>query len=373
MKIAIAAELAPAKTLIPIIKRMKELEKKGKLKWNESEILALTHGEGADNILKDYVDEICPIGQGRRAGGKKRNKINLIYLITKDIIKAIKGLRGKKVDLLITCGNAGDVRKGVIAAKLLRIPIIHIEQDIYNPIEVIALANMITVPSKKYELFLKNQYEIGNIRNIEGYPMVKYIDDYVKESFLKTKEEVKSIYLSDRFDEYILVVLGGDLKKENIEELFNIFKDITHPIVIAPYRFDKNYLDKFIYNDNVIILNNYVDILSLAKYSKATIYGAGMGMTLEVGTLNVPAIKIQGFHKNHGSVDLAKELEIPVTEIKNIPKKLDDLMKVESNLIESSTKSIENIIDIINNYDCLRESNGLSSLTSILHERKKFK
>ena len=38
----------------------------------------------------------------------------------------------------MTCGNAGDVRKGISASKILRIPNLHIEQDIYNPIEMIA-------------------------------------------------------------------------------------------------------------------------------------------------------------------------------------------------------------------------------------------
>ncbi|KZX16976.1 hypothetical protein [Methanobrevibacter filiformis] len=371
MKIAIACEIAPAKTLIPIIKRMKDLEKLGKLKWNKSEIIALTHTEGVESLLKGYVDDIYPIGKSRRAGGKKTGKANLFYLIAKDIIKAIKGLKGKKIDLLISCGNAGDVRKSIIAAKLLRIPVIHIEQDIYNPIEVIAFANMITAPSKSYELFLRNSYELENVKNIEGYPMVTYIKDTVKDGNLKTKEEVKSLYLSDRFDEYVLIVLGGDLKKESMEELFNTINKIPHPVAIAPYRFDRDYLNKFIYNDNIIILDNYVDILSLIKHAKSTIYGAGMGMTLEVGVLDVPAIKIKGFHKNQGSNDLAKELNIPIIESENIPEKLLHLTKPRGNLIENSEKSIENIIDIINNYNDLGKGSGFGSLLSISRERKK--
>jgi hypothetical protein len=36
----------------------------------------------------------------------------------------------KNIDLLLSYGNAGDVRKSVMAAYFLKIPVIHIEQDI---------------------------------------------------------------------------------------------------------------------------------------------------------------------------------------------------------------------------------------------------
>jgi len=68
----------------------------------------------------------------------------------KDIIKTVQAVRGKGIELLITCGNAGDVRKGLVAANLLKIPTLHIEQDIYNPIEMIAFANLVTTPSQQY-------------------------------------------------------------------------------------------------------------------------------------------------------------------------------------------------------------------------------
>ena len=58
-----------------------------------------------------------------------------------DIWRVIRSLRGKNIDILMTCGNAGDVRKGISASKILGIPNFHIEQDIYNPIEMIAFSN----------------------------------------------------------------------------------------------------------------------------------------------------------------------------------------------------------------------------------------
>lgn len=59
---------------------------------------------------------------------------------------------------MLTCGNAGDVRKGIISANILHIPVLHIEQDIYNPIEMIAFADIITAPSKDYKEYLEREY-----------------------------------------------------------------------------------------------------------------------------------------------------------------------------------------------------------------------
>lgn len=49
-----------------------------------------------------------------------------------------------------------------------------------------------------------------------------------------------------------------------------------------------------------------------------------MGMTIEAGVLEIPSIKISGFHKEHGSVDLANDLKIPILEIEEILDFLDE-------------------------------------------------
>ncbi|MDR3223296.1 MAG: hypothetical protein LBT66_06160 [Methanobrevibacter sp.] len=373
MKIAIAAELTPAKTLIPIIKEMNVLEKKGKLNWNESEIIALTHGTGAEELLKPFCDEIYNIGTGRRVSMEKKGKLKLGYLIAKDSLKAIKALIGKNVDLLITCGNAGDVRKSIFAANILRIPILHIEQDIYNPIELISFANTITVPSKNYENCLKEQYLLKSVHNIEGYPMAKYVKDYIDEGKIKTLDEVKNLYFHDSIDEYILLVLGGDIKKGEIPKIIETLENLDVTIAIAPYRFNKEYIKKLSSSNNIKVLDNYVDLLSLMKHSIATIYGAGMGITIEIGVLGIPAIKIAGFHSAHGSVDLAKTLNIPIVKIENLPKKLSNLNETKGNLIENNNKSIKNIIAIINNYKGLGKKSGIKSMICINKQRNKYK
>jgi UDP-N-acetylglucosamine:LPS N-acetylglucosamine transferase len=384
MKIAIACEITPGKTIIPIIKRIMEKD----LGWGEVEFIGLTHGEGVDELLKPFCSELYNIGSGRRS--VKRGRLKLFYLIAMDIIKAFNALRGKNIDILISCGNAGDVRKSIIAANILKIPVLHIEQDIYNPIEVISFANIITAPSKEYEDYLSKEYGLNNVINIGGYPMASYVNDFINEDNLKSKEEILKLYFKNdsRFNQYILLVLGGDLKEEDLPELFNKLQIMDYPIAIAPYRFDKGYIkslsikkDKS--NLNIMVLDNFVDILSLMNCSKLTIFGAGMGITIEAGVLNIPSIKIAGFHKDHGSVDLARSINIPILEIENLPENLPelfkhgedsyDLLEYRQNLLEDGLIAIDNIIAIIDNFKSLGKKGGFEVMWRIWKKRSMYR
>ena len=175
MRIAVIAEMAPAKAFIPIIKEL------------DAEIIGLTHGHGVKELLGEYCTEIHSIGQSRGQGAQKRSNFKIASLVMQDILSVIKIFRGKKIDILMTCGNAGDVRKGISASKILRIPNLHIEQDIYNPIEMTAFSNLITVPSDYYKEFVINKYGFKNVKVIGGYPMASY----VKGKILKSPELVK--------------------------------------------------------------------------------------------------------------------------------------------------------------------------------------
>ncbi|RBQ22650.1 hypothetical protein ALNOE001_17110 [Candidatus Methanobinarius endosymbioticus] len=395
--IAIACELAPSKTIIPVVKKLKVLEKEKGLNWDKSKLIGLTHGKGAEELIKPYCDEIYSIGKGRGAGKIKRNNAELAYLILKDIIKTISALKGKGIDLLITCGNAGDVRKSITAANILRIPIIHIEQDIYNPIETIAYSNLITVPSKKYKEYLIDNYLIKSLKNIQGYPMASYVHEYIKNESLKDKNEIISQY---GFSKYILLVLGGDLKNNDLPQLIKEIEKIDYPILIAPYRFTKELILDIVNSEKIKVLDEFVDLLSLMKSADLMIYGAGMGMTIESGVLNVPSIKIAGFHDQHGSVDLANELNIPIAEIKDISNLSNKILKInnENNniddnindminddiqleklsgekLVKNSEIAIEKLVEIINNFDIEKppKKSRVNSMKAIWKERKKFR
>ena len=361
--IAFAAEVAPAKTIIPIIEKLKELEGNGGLNWGKTRFIGSYHGESSKDILNSVSDELYSIGEGRR-GSKKTNPVKLFFYILSDIFKAIRVMRGKGIDLLITCGNAGDVRKSIIAANFLRIPVLHIEQDIYNPIEVIGLANLVTVPSDRYVGFLKDNYGLKNVVNINGYPMVKYTLDSLKN---------ENVY-SD-FKDYVLVVLGGDIKEEDLIDLINCLEDLDSTVLIAPYRFDKGLVKDLVSSDRIIVLDNYVNLPDFTYNAKVLIYAAGMGMTIEAGVLGIPSIKIEGFHKVHGSVDLAKDLNIPIVSIKDIDNNLINSLNTVNQdiLIDNGFIAIDNLVSLINDFDFTLSNSGFASIRKIWNQRKKFR
>ena len=368
--IAIAGEITPSKTIIPIIERLRELEREGKLNFKINKVIGLYHGESSRSFLEQYSDEVYSIGEGRR--GKKNSTGKLAYLISKDILKSLNALKGKGIDLLITAGNAGDVRKSIVAANILGIPVLHIEQDIYNPIEVISQANLVTVPSEIYKEYLEKDYGLNNVVSIGGYPMAKYVDNYIKGENLIDKDEIYGEY---GMKEYVLVVLGGDLKDEDIEPLIRAIEELNLKALIAPYRFDRDMVKSLVLSPNIKVLPQYVDLLSFMNAASHLIYAAGMGMTIEAGVFNIPSLKIEGFHKTHGSVDLAKELDIPIVKIDEIPEAFENLTEhKKSDLVKNSETAIEKLAELVNDFDekTLKRS-GFSSTKKIWNSRKAYR
>ena len=368
--IAIAGEITPSKTIIPVIERLKELENEEKLNFKINKIIGLYHGESSKAFLEPYCDEIYSIGEGRR--GAKNSAGKLAYLISKDILKSYNALKGKNIDLLLTAGNAGDVRKAIAAANLLKIPVFHIEQDIYNPIELISQANLVTVPSEEYKEYIEKNYNLNNVVNINGYPMAKYVDNYIKEGNLIDKDE---IYGEFGIKEFVLVVLGGDLKDEEIEPLIRSIEELNLHVLIAPYRFDRNMVKDLVLSPNIKVLPQYVDLLSFMNAASHLIYAAGMGMTIEAGVFNIPTLKIEGFHKTHGSVDLAKELNIPIVSIEEIPTAFENLPEQkESDLVANSEVAIEKLVELINDFDEKSfKRSGFNSTKKIWKSRKVYR
>jgi hypothetical protein len=356
MRIAVIAEMAPAKAFIPIIREL------------DAEIIGLTHGHGVKELLGEYCTEIHSIGQSRGQGAQKRSNSKIASLVMQDVWSVIKNLHGKKVDLIMTCGNAGDVRKGISAAKILRIPNLHIEQDIYNPIEMIAFSNLITVPSNYYRDLVIDKYGFKNVKVIGGYPMAAY----VKEKILKSPESVKSHYGVDNF---IVLVFGGDIKGEEVPQIIKQVEMMDLNVLIVPFRFSAEYLKKFVKSPKLIMIDGYIELLDIMNASSGIIYGAGMGITIEAGVLSVPSIKIAGFHRKHASVDLAEELGIKVTKIDEIAIAVNDLKVPKNiNLVENADKAVKNVVKIINNFDELKGSgSGIRSFKSIWNARSKFK
>lgn len=356
MRIVVMAEMAPAKTFVPIIQKL------------DAEIIVLTHGHGVEELIGDYSTEIHSIGQSRGQGEQKRSNSKIASLVIKDIWNVIKTLRGKKVDLLMTCGNAGDVRKGISASKILGIPNLHIEQDIYNPIEMIAFSNLITVPSTHYKNVVIEKYGLNNVHVIGGYPMAVYVNNMQ----LEGPESIKSRY---ELDEFLLLVFGGDVKGEDVPRIIQQVELLDKNVLVIPFRFSTEYLKTLVKSPKLTILDGYVELPSLMKASSGIIYGAGMGLTIEAGVLSVPSVKIAGFHRKHASVDLAEELGIKVVEIGQISTSMENL-KIPNGeqLVKNGKNAVTNIVNLINNFDNEKSSfSGFRSFKKITNARSEFK
>lgn len=356
MKIAVIAEIAPAKAFVPILEKL------------DADVIGLTHGGGVDDLLGEFCSEIHNIGKSRGKVLKKRSQAKIATLVFEDIISTIRALRGKDVDLLLTCGNAGDVRKGISAAKFLRIPDLHIEQDFYNPIEMIAFSDLITVPSKSYKDFLEQNYAIYNSKIIGGYPMAAYVNE-------RQLKDIDTVKLENDVEDFILLVFGGDVQAKDILQIINRVEKLNKTVLIVPFRFDTNYIKSIVKSPNIKVLDGFVDLLSLMNASSAMIYGAGMGLTIEAGVLGVPSLKLAGFHRQHASVDLAAEIGIPVAEIGEIPEYIDNLKAPSGKvLVEDGEKSVLNVLDCINNFEKLKSKRGgVKSFQRIWKARSKFR
>ena len=356
MRIAVIAEMAPAKAFIPIIKQL------------DADIIGLTHGHGVKELMGQYCTEIHSIGQSRGQGAQKRSNSKIATLVMEDIWRVIRSLRGKNIDILLTCGNAGDVRKGISASKILGIPSFHIEQDIYNPIEMIAFSNIITVPSEHYRNYVIDKYGLNNVYVIGGYPMASYVNDMS----IENSDIIKARY---GMDEFVVLVFGGDVKSVDIPRIIKQVEIIDENVLIIPFRFSSDFVKKFVSSPKLKVLDGYIELPSLINASSYMIYAAGIGLTIEAGVLGVPSIKIEGFHRTHASVDLAKELGIQVTEINDISRSVDQLKVPKGDwLVKNGENAVLNVINLIDSFDKLKSKpSGVGSFKKIWNARSKFR
>ena len=356
MNIAVVAETAPAKALIPIIEKV------------DADILSLTHSEGAMELLGPYSNEILSIGEGRRNTTKKRSNFTIAKLVLKDTVRTYKTLRKHHVDLALTCGNARDVRKGIAASKKLNLPKLHIEQDIYNPIEMIAYADLITVPNKTAMKQLKDLYDITNTVNINGYPQAEYVS---RVPIL----EAEKIYEQYQHDDFYVLFLGGDTRASDIPEIIKEVEKIDKTILVIPFRFETSAITPHITKNNIFVIEGHVDLISLMNASQGVIYCAGMGVTIEAGALGVPAVKILGFHTQHASNDLAQDLGITVASTHDINHAVSRMKKPQGKrLIKNGCKASIKVAELTASMDSFDQNcGGLSSLRKIWNHRKQYR
>jgi hypothetical protein len=356
MNIAVVAETAPAKTLIPVIEKL------------DDNIVSLTHSEGAEKLLYPYSSEVLSIGEGRRNTTTKRSDLTIGRLVLKDTLRTYRALRSRDIDLVLTCGNAGDVRKGISAAKKLSIPKLHIEQDLYNPIEMIAYADLITVPNSHAKKLLKKMYGIHNTVNIKGYPQAEYVNRV-------PMMDPEDIYRHYGVNDFYVLFLGGDTRASDIPEIIREVQKLNKIILIIPYRFEATSISQFVTRKGVYIIDGYVDLISLMNASQGVIYCAGMGVTIEVGALSVPSVKLLGFHIDHASNDLAQSLGIDVISAYDIQYAVEHMKAPHgSRLIKNGTKASIKVAELTRDMNMFDTSfGGSKSLKAIWDQRKKYR
>ena len=357
MNIAVVAETTPAKTLIPVIEKL-----------DNDDVISLTHSEGAKKLLAPYSNGVIPIGQGRRNTMTKRSNFTIGRLVLQDTFRTYRALKNQEVDLVLTCGNAGDVRKGISAAKKLNIPKIHVEQDLYNPIEMIAYADLITVPNSHAKKLLRKMYGIYNTVNIKGYPQAEYVSRVPI-----TNPEV--IYKHYGIDDFYILFLGGDTRAFDIPEIISEVQKLDKIILIVPYRFEAKAVSQYITRKGVYVIDGYVDLISLMNASQGVIYCAGMGVTIEVGALSVPAVKLLGFHTEHASNDLAQSIGVDVISAYDIPYAVSHMRKPHgSRLVKNGCNASIKIAELTRDMTMFdNEPGGRKSMKLIWDQRKKYR
>ena len=154
-------------------------------------------------------------------------------------------------------------------------------------------------------------YDITNTVNIGGYPQAEYVS---RVPIL----EAEKIYEQYKNDDFYVLFLGGDTRASDIPEIIKEAEKIDKTVLVIPFRFETSAITPHITKDNIIVVEGYVDLISLMNASQGVIYCAGMGVTIELGALGVPAVKILGFHTQHASNDLANDLGINVASAQDI-------------------------------------------------------
>ena len=100
-----------------------------------------------------------------------------------------------------------------------------------------------------------------------------------------------------------------------------------------------------------------------------------MGVTIEVGALSIPAIKLLGFHRQHASNDLARKLGITVVSEYDIASSIDSMKQPNGErLVKNGYKASLKVAELIHEMKIFtKDPGGLSSMKKIWNQRKKYR
>ncbi len=274
-------EPSPAKNLIPVFE---ELTDRG------YEVAVYGHGEGAEVLAWEGI-EAPTLGRPRR---RSRLAPVLFALdLTRVLLREI--LDGPSV--AVTSGNTGDARKTLLASKALGIPSLHVEMDVYNPVEAIRFATAVAVPEQAPD------FDPGGpeVIEISGPPIAAYIADRHLKGRVPgpVPEDVKG---------RVLVCLGGDVTEDQALGLLEALRPVD-PYVVpfrveAPPGFDRP--------------DTFIDLPGAMMEAKAVIFAGGFGVTVEACLVARKAVKVSGVHDRHFSHEVAKACGIRVLNVEEV-------------------------------------------------------
>ncbi|WP_456482538.1 hypothetical protein [Methanopyrus sp.] len=280
MKAFSLVEPSPAKNLIPVWERLLE---EG---W---EVAAYGHGRGVE-VLKWEGIETESLGKPRRRQGM------LGYVgFSIDLIRTVRALASERASVVLSSGNTGDARKSLIAARVLRVPSVHLEMDVYNPVEVIRWATRVLVPfSEDWAEVLERRTGV-KARVVSGAPLAQYLADRHLSGYIPGP-------VPDEYEGRVLVCLGGDITEEGARRLLSDLRD--HDPVVVPFRVSPP--------EGFECVREFVDLPGLMMLADTVVFTGGFGVTIEACVVAKKAVKVSEVHPRHLSHWIAEESGVPV-------------------------------------------------------------
>lgn len=280
MKAFSLVEPSPAKNLLPVWERLLE---EG---W---EVTVYGHGRGVE-ILKWEGIETKQLGKPRRRQGL------LGYVgFSVDLIRTVRALASERASVVLSSGNTGDARKSLIASRMLGIPSVHLEMDVYNPVEAVRWATRVLVPfSEKWAEVLKRRVGVET-KVVSGAPLAQYLADRHLSGRIPGP-------VPEEYEGRVLVCLGGDITEEGARRLLSDLED--HDPVVVPFRVSPP--------EGFECVREFVDLPGVMMLADTVVFAGGFGVTIEACVVAKKAVKVSEVHPKHLSHWIAEESGVPV-------------------------------------------------------------
>jgi len=307
-------EPSPAKNLIPVFE---ELRSRG------HEPLVYGHGKGAEVLRWEGVET--------RTLGRPRRRSRLApALFALDLTRVLLRELLDGPDVALTSGNTGDARKTLLSSKILGVPSVHVEMDVYNPVEAIKLATIVAVPEQASDPGIEGP----EVTTVAGPPIAAYVAD----RHLKGKIPGP---VPEDVEGRVLVCLGGDVTEEQARRLLHTLEPLN-PYVVpfrvdAPPRFDTP--------------DGFIDLPGAMMKAETVVFSGGFGVTVEACLVAGKAVKVSGVHERHFSHEVAEMCGLEVLDVDSIEGPEDVLSGARKPdggwLIRAGRDAVREITDIV--------------------------